>query len=311
MRVAYIIGEVRSGSTILDIVLGNSSTIQSTGELSYLLHCWTNRSRCSCGVPCDTCAFWGQVRQEWLRRTGEENAKRYLTLKWSFERVRWLPRLLGERYAPSPRFRDYAKMTRILFEAIREVSDRPIVLDSSKNPGRALALSLIPGIDLRLIHLVRDGRGVAWSRMKASTGDPSRGLQEPHPVPVWRSSLSWLITNHLAEYVSRQSTDRSVLIQYLDLVEYPRKTISQIGHLLGENLDALIDDIEHQKKLCVGHIIAGNRIRNNRYVELRVDNEWEQHLSETDQRIFWLIAGSLARKYGYIKFGHAVDPSKG
>src|SRR3712207_8630396 len=46
------------------------------------------------------------------------------------------------------------------------VSGKPVIVDSSKSPARALALGMVPGIDLYVVHLVRDGRGVATSLRK-------------------------------------------------------------------------------------------------------------------------------------------------
>src|SRR5262245_54968891 len=57
----YIMGRGRSGSTILDILLGNSSQIESVGELVFALS-RADRDRCSCGLMLSHCFFWRQVR---------------------------------------------------------------------------------------------------------------------------------------------------------------------------------------------------------------------------------------------------------
>ena len=58
-KILYIAGYGRSGSTLLDIVLGNHPENVGVGEVSFLLNDWANRSRrCSCGVPYQECEFW-------------------------------------------------------------------------------------------------------------------------------------------------------------------------------------------------------------------------------------------------------------
>ena len=58
-KILYIAGYGRSGSTVLNIILGNHSSITSVGELSFLPEDWTNHHRvCSCGAPYHTCEFW-------------------------------------------------------------------------------------------------------------------------------------------------------------------------------------------------------------------------------------------------------------
>ncbi len=87
VKVLYITGAGRSGSTILDIVLGNHPDIESTGELSNLVrNGWIGgeslkgieRKRvrvpiCTCGrrtdIPdvedaAEACPFWSSVRRE-------------------------------------------------------------------------------------------------------------------------------------------------------------------------------------------------------------------------------------------------------
>ena len=54
-----------------------------------------------------------------------------------------------------------------LYDAIRPVSGSRIIVDSTKRASYAYVLRDVPGIDLRVVHLVRDSRGVAYSNAKA------------------------------------------------------------------------------------------------------------------------------------------------
>ena len=69
------------------------------------------------------------------------------------------------------RFRDelfdvYCSRLAKWYNAIREVSGCSVIVDSTKGPPSATLLRLVPSIELSVIHLVRDSRGVAFSWQK-------------------------------------------------------------------------------------------------------------------------------------------------
>ena len=86
-----------------------------------------------------------------------------------------------------------------------------------------MALALIPEIDLRVIHVVRDGRGVAWSLAKPYKRDVKSGLQrEIKPKSVSRTALRWTMVNLGTEYLSRKLDPKKVMrVRYEDFVSDP------------------------------------------------------------------------------------------
>ena len=180
IRVIYIIGMGRSGSTLLNIILGNHSEVESFGDLIDLTrYGWLNSEFCACGKGANDCPFWSRVQHDWITQASISIAE-YVALQNTFEHVRNLPRLCIEKVKQSPKYQLYAEHTLLLLNAIRAVSGKPFIADASKTPGRAFVLSLMPGIDLRVIHLVRDVRGVVFSKKKSSF---------PPVTPVWVSTV--------------------------------------------------------------------------------------------------------------------------
>ena len=59
----YIVSATRSGSTLLDLLLGNHGEATSVGELRRLQEHLSNGDRCTCGVSvqgsCGDGAMWG------------------------------------------------------------------------------------------------------------------------------------------------------------------------------------------------------------------------------------------------------------
>jgi Sulfotransferase family len=326
VKVLYILGAGRSGSTILDIVVGNHPDLQSTGELANLVRTgWVGgdtlggieRRRlripiCTCGKrldipeiedPAEACPFWSSVRREWVRRVGpRDDIESYPALQDEFEKFTRWPRLLRERLRPSPRFQSYARLTRAFFESIRAVSGKPVIVDSTKAPSRAFALSMVPGIDLRVAHLVRDARGVMSSRRKTLRKDVEAGIEwTQESRPIWETAVVWVLFNLISEWVCVQvGADRAVRLRHEDLYEDTGGELDKIGLLTESDLRGVAAAASSGKTMQVGHNIGGNRMRKSESVTLKPDpQEWRSALSASEQRLSWALMGWLMRRYGY------------
>ncbi|NNE43484.1 MAG: hypothetical protein HKN12_04695, partial [Gemmatimonadetes bacterium] len=73
-RVVYITGYGRSGSTLLDILIGQADGVTGVGELDLLHRDWGERG-CSCGKDYDDCEFWSAVETSRLATLTEAVAR--------------------------------------------------------------------------------------------------------------------------------------------------------------------------------------------------------------------------------------------
>jgi hypothetical protein len=331
VRVLEITGLGRSGSTILDIVLGNHPDIESVGEVGNLtLNGWISRESlrgidskklavpiCTCGkrldvlyvdTPDEACPFWSSVRREWVERTDPDSIESYPKLRGNFERTRpallvqQCLRLLYERRRRSASFRSYAGLTRAFFESIRAKSGKPLIVDSSKSPTRAFAFGMIPGIDLYVVHLVRDGRGVIASLRKTFKKDIQAGIMWDHRGrPMRKTVVRWIVLNLATEWVCTQlGPKKTMRLRYEDFVADPKGALERIGSLLELDLTDVADDASSGKPMQAGHNIGGNRTKKSGIITLRPDaKEWKSTLSPTEQRLSWALMGWLMRRYGY------------
>jgi hypothetical protein len=326
VKVLQITGMARSGSTILDLVLGTHPSIESVGEVGNLIrNGWISHESlrgidpkklrvpiCTCGkrldvlyvaTPDEACPFWSSVRREWVERTDRDSIESYPTLQGAFERQRRLPRLLYEKRRLSALFRSYARLTLAFFESIRAVSGKPIIVDSSKTPARAFALSIVPGIDLYVVHLVRDGRGVITSHRKTLKKDTHAGIMWDHKAhPIWRSAVRWTSLNLASEGVCMQlSPKRTMRLRYEDFVADPNSALERIGSLIDLDLTDVANAASSGKPMQAGHNIGGNRTKKSTMITLRPElaEEWKTALSPTEQRLSWMLIGWLMRRYGY------------
>jgi hypothetical protein len=306
-RIVCIIGSGRSGSTILDIILGNHPNIEGVGALSKLPRSgWIrdDHRRCSCGSPIHECPFWSAVHDRWIDAVGANGLTRYIRLQARYEHSskRWGRVLLEER-RPSAAFSEYASMTAALYASIRDVSGKPVILDSSKKPIRAYALIATRAMDVRVLHMVRDGRGVVWSRLKALSKDVEGGVPTSQPsTPPWRTTLHWIQANLESECVARRAGGpNSTRVDYESLVGAPGDLLRRISPAVGEELTELIGVVRDGGALHAGHRVGGNRMRFSSSLRLRPDLAWMQELPPDDSRTFWRMAGWLARRYGYAR----------
>ena len=305
VKVIYIAGAGRSGSTVLDILLGQHEKIISVGELARLTNgTLLGGEYCACGQPSGGCDFWRAVRGRWHAAAGSDASNVLAAGAHRYERLRSLPHLARSSRAESTQeFRTYAHAAYALFAGIASESGKPIVVDSSKAPGRALALSRVPGLDVRILHLVRDPRGVAASLARPYTRDARAGVQSDMPGRSIASSAGmWLLANLATEFVRRRvGSGYAMRVQYESFTAAPTTTLSAIGTLIGEDLCEISPFALGSAPLRRGHTVAGNRVRMSDRIVLRPDRAWRTELPAAKRHLVEGLTAPLMAHYGYCQ----------
>ncbi len=297
-KILYIAGTGRSGSTITDVLLGQSKDVSSFGELINLFKSgWINNEFCSCGKSVNECEFWRKVREEWE----DENSltvNQYLQLQNKYTKLRYLLLLWKNSIYPSKEFICFKKSTITLFKVISRHMDSKVILDSSKSPIWMYALKIM-GFNLNVLHLVRDGRGVTNSLKKHFTPNVKQGVQkELKPKSTIRTALFWIITNLLVVYLKNES--EYMLVKYEELLNNWEEELNQIGDKFKIDVSIPLSKVKNREALEKGHTVAGNRLRMRDDVVVKTNQKksWD-NLSKNDIRIFNFIAGWLLKKYNY------------
>ena len=304
-KVICISGVGHCGSTVMAITLSNHPRIEYVGELHKVPRSgWTPNEtrRCSCGQRVDQCDYWRQVYDRWTEHVGKDCLRDYVALQKRFERSRGaMLRLLYQKKFRTNAFIEYSHMTSALYRSLSEVSGAEIIADSSKNPVRAYAISLTNQIDLRVIHLIRDGRGMVWSYKKPRIQNIEAGIPTGRPPrSAWRSAFYWLRRNLETEWVlGKIGEERVKRVIYEDFVENPETQLQRLSELVGKDLTGLAELMANGSLRAEGHMGSGNHVRMNKSIVIRHDAAWRQGLSERDRKKFWLVAGRLAKRYGY------------
>jgi hypothetical protein len=275
----FIAGFGRSGSTLLDKILGCSDEVMSLGEI-VLFDIYRSETPypkvaedflCSCGEKFNRCSFWCEV----LRTLApDEGSIVNDTSYWA--RLRWVWRLIvhqwttrrGGRPAPYQLGDDMA-----LFGAIMALhgSRTKYLCDSSKDFARLARLYMNPGIEIIPIHLVRDGRGVAFSKTKKESRD--LGIDD---CGYFEALVTWIGVNLLNRLIFFVKGVKPLQISYDLFCQDPDRYIVYLNSRLNLNIPQAdyVDKINQTEF----HLVNGNPDRFGPIPGIRHDDKWKQAL---------------------------------
>lgn len=288
LRIIYIMGDGRSGSTILSIILGNHPDIASVGEL----HRWAEfQGQTKPGdEKKENKSFWRAVQQQFYINESAPNFDSLVALQENIEAYQQFFKVLLVRDTQMQK--QYHSFLEQLFSSIAEVSERRFVVDETKRPGRAYELLRSQHMETRVIHLVRDPRGVVWSQLKTNVEHKTK-----HPL---KTIMHYNIKNFMSLFVRWLNPKGSVLqVRYEDLIIDPEETLTRIGKFINCSMEPVIKMVGAQEDFWVPNLIDGNRIRKKDYVKLHFDIEWQRKLSKTWKLTTVLLTLPLFLGFGY------------
>ena len=193
IKVLYIAGNGHSGSTLLDIIIGSSPEIFSAGELGYITRDTILEEKCSCGEKIKQCNLWTRIISNWESKS-HISLEEYRKLRWRYERNKATLRVWRNSILPSKQFKTYCETTLALFEAIQEETGENIIVDSTKLAQRIPVLSKI--VDVKVIHICRDAKGVLNSSKRSAKKDINAGIETDLPEGRTKKTLfDWTFVN--------------------------------------------------------------------------------------------------------------------
>ena len=299
MMLVQVLSSPHSGSTILGVILGSSAEIFYGGEMDQIpVPVWRTGLVCSCGVPTADCPFWASVRTRYERT---HDSLRLEKAQRRFEPWRSLPGTVVATLFHRPALRSHSRETGALVREVAETAGKPIIIDSSKFAGRALvyAAARPEGLDVRYVHVVRDGRAVLASR-KARWS--ARGVDtESVRFATW-SAIRWLTANLTFSLLFSWRRGQYLRLRHEDFVRDPEGTILRLERFLGVSLAIPMAKLREGSAFPVVHVASANRLRLAGEVRFRRGTAGGPPVvPEFQRRAFWRVAGGLARVYGYEK----------
>jgi len=327
-KVLYIGGFGRSGSTLVERILGQLPGFCSAGEIVFL---WQrgliDGQLCGCGTPVPECDFWTRVGKTAFGGWDQIDAHEMLALQKRVDRNRYIPSMVAPRLRPAAQadFERYTDVLSRLYRGIGEVAGARVVIDASKHASTAFLLRKVPNLDLRVVHLVRDSRGVAYSWTKEIkkpevTGGDDAFMPQYSPTS---SGLQWVAYNLLFDALGALTAlpggapeaPGTMILRYEALMAEPRAGLERILAHADEPVTAdsfaFLGDSPGGPGVPPGsgwvdlgcdHTVAGNPMRFHQgRLDLRLDQAWTTKLPERDRKVVTAITWPLQLRYGYSK----------
>lgn len=290
-RVIFLGGLGRSGTTLLERLLGQLPGVAPLGEV---VHLWARGvlagEPCGCGVAFGACPFWREVGSQAFGGWSRALAERVLELRHRVDRTRRIPRIdhrdLGE----------YVEAYCRVYAAAAAVTGAGVVLDSSKHASLAFCLAA-GGVAVHVVQVVRDPRAVAHS-WRRTVARPEDGSAMTRWGPI-RTSTHWLVQNLGLDLLARRGV-QVTRVRYEDLLGDPRATLTALAGSLGLAAGGFDFLDGTTATLTAAHTASGNPMRFTvGPVELTRDDAWRLGLPRGHRGLVRGLTWPLMTRYGY------------
>jgi len=299
----FLTSHAYSGSTLTSFLLGSHPEIATVGMLTGPAeHLDLNTYRCSCGQLFQQDPFWQAVTQAVNQYGVSYSLEKHLGTRIELGSNRLARRIRTDslRSNTLEGIRDWlmfnlwpghkqamhrlVRRNEIFARAILDVSSKPVFLDTSKDPMRIRYLHLSPHIDLYVIHLIRDVRGVVASI-----------LSRRDDMNVRQATNHWLVAEHnIRRHLQNVPAERQIEVQYKDVTTNTLEALNRLFAFIGvQPLREMADFRE------VNNHILGNKMRKQSTSEIKVDERWRTILSEKQLELIDQITGQKIR--GWLK----------
>ena len=240
IRILYIGGTGRTGSTLLTKMLDQYPEFFAAGELAFL---WRfgllNQGKCGCGLLLRECPIWKSVFDHAFGGSANVDAEEMLRLRRHFN-SKHLPLMLTPKLRERllKRSGEFPSTVERLYHGITAATGCQVIVDSSKEPHYSYILRTLPSLEVFFLHLVRDPRAIAYSwkeNRKKESGLPYHALMERRGAMT--SATYFDVSNIAAEVMWARHHDYYMFLRYEDFLAQPGKTVRMIGQLVGLDLD--------------------------------------------------------------------------
>jgi hypothetical protein len=301
VKVLYIAGFERSGSTIINRVLGQVDYFVAWGELRDIwLHGIAENRICTCGKLFADCSSWQKVFNEAFDGTENINISDMLELQKKTRSMvlsHYFGLLKDDKF--KQKVGQYLTNLEKLYQAIQFNTGSKVIVDSSKASWYGYILGLLPSVDLYVVHIVRNPKGICYSlEQRKRKGEPE--CQWYNPL---HASLSWNLKNYAVEMLLNTSSKRYLRISYESFIQNPKITIESVLDLLDEKATNLPFLDSSTIKMSTDHIITGSPSSRSDIgtVKLSLDEKWKKSMRELDKTLINILTFLFVKRYSQPK----------
>ena len=299
--VIYIAGAGHSGSSLLNLLLGNHPQIIDSGEV-HRLSIDPDTRLCSCSKPISTCVYWTKVAELYAQllnvEFGQFRWDQYpITVHLNGNRVfplndlallagnSTLLRMMGIVSQTCAEYYQTAVRSWQVNDALATAHDGQFIVDSTKNPRRLKSLYLIRPHQFRVIYLVRDGRAVAASTLRREG------------TPIATAAKDWKRSNEKVSLVLRTiPASKRFFLRYEDLCDSPQEQLKRVCQFIG--IDYSEKMLQLGENIPQPHSIPGNPMLHKKLTHITKDERWRSELTSDQLAEFERVAGNLNQRLG-------------
>ena len=297
IKVVYIAGFGRSGSTLVDTMLGQCDGFHSVGELRLI---WEGLSTegwlCGCGHLLRECPFWTKVLEDaYGGKINDTFIEEMRVLSRKYCTGFQLPRMMLPKtgWLQEPEVKRFLDMTERLYRSIADHSGCSYIVDSSKFPLYAYLLNAaMPSIDLHIVHLIRDARavGYAWKKRAYMRSDVADKKERMVQIGYFSSSLRWDGYNLVLETFRYRTPGKYVKVKYREFIANPKQSMQRILDMLGEDHRSLSYIDGENVLLDSTHTCHGNQSRmKTGTIRLLLDERWKKEMPLGEKLVVTLL----------------------
>jgi hypothetical protein len=281
-----------SGTTLFALLLARHSQISSDGEI--FPFGWHTPVLCSCGKPQVECPYYRETAAHLLRADGQDWDPTLFAPHPTYSRLGLVDRALARlsskvrSLVPAWHRQDQTFVEahiRFMENSLRERQAR-IYLDGSKSVRRALLFAASPQVRMKVIHLVRDGRGFCFSYLK------NRSLARtdlPLAARAWNDNIK-----AIDRFQARLPLIPILDVRYEDLCRDLPTTLQRVCQFLEVPYEPGLENCEARP--C--HVL-GNRMRLRFSGQVEECLRWQREFSSAEIDYLNRTLGEGLERYHY------------
>lgn len=242
-KIIFISGTPRSGSTLLDFILGTKKETVSLGEIYYSYNKYIEyiddeefirKNVCSCGENGYKCLVWNEILNNWFTKKPKSYKDAYL----------------------------------IVLEVVQNLFGNQItIVDSSKYVRAMVHFSEISNVvDVIFLHTIKDVRATlnSWIQRREQKN------QTNNLYMYFKLFRSWSLQNKKIQNYISQNNFKCLVVSYDALCLFTNKSLELIDNFIDSKHEGFF-----YKNFNNSHIYFGNPFRQNvEDLEIKYDNRW-------------------------------------
>lgn len=293
VKLVYIASNGRSGSTLLDMLLGKNAECHTLGEFQMLpIDYQYNTQPCGCGSSVKECNFWQKIFETKSDVITSGEISRFRS--FGFGKVlRWkeLTEIYWGKSLELSAVETYGYENYSIMQEVKNNLDGNVeyLVDASKDPYRLKWLAQSGYFDIKVLHIIKQPQAFVYSMTKQENGFYKRLYL------TIRMSIRWIIENSIIKSVSRKYVGEGNYrkVRYEDLATNPVQELNYIYDLLHITSDPFGegDTFKHES-----HAISGNKMRFSTS-SVYLDEAWKKKMNSTCSAISHIITLPFSKIY--------------